>query len=146
MAKNFKNIACIKTEINKRSVVPLILVILAIFSLWHSDVLFGKRATKPYYPKLEFAISALNSLQKNNPNENIFYSPHSVYQALLVTYFGAAGNTERDLERVLGIKNKTDVQSGYKLEVALRAKQSQNESFEFASVDKLYVSNRITLK
>lgn len=137
----------------KSLLICIIISVLAVASIlsvsWKSS-LAKERPTKPYYPKLEFAISLLNLLQKNKPNENIFYSPHSVYQALLLTYFGAGGKTEKELENVLGLmkwaKNKTDIENAYKLEKGDQSKPFQNESLEFISIDKLYFSDRVNIK
>lgn len=137
----------------KSFLICIIISVLAVASilsvLWISS-LAKERATKPYYPKLEFSISLLNLLQKNKPNENIFYSPKSVYQALLLTYFGAGGKTEKELENVLGLmkwaKNKTDIENAYKLENGDQSKPFQNESVEFISIDKLYFSDRVNIK
>lgn len=38
-----------------------------------------KRAEKPYYGQLKMAISTLDILQKSDPYESVFYSPHSIY-------------------------------------------------------------------
>lgn len=108
-----------------------------------------KRTDKPYYSQLKFAISLLDSLQKNEPNKNIFYSPHSVYHALLLAYSGAAGETEKELKHILGLdwaETKADVEYLYKLERNVRANRFQNPSIEFNSVDKLYVSKDIKIK
>lgn len=36
-------------------------------------------AEKPYNWKLKIAISTLDVLQKSDPYENVFYSPHSIF-------------------------------------------------------------------
>lgn len=142
---NVKNIVDIR-------IISVVAVLSTLLLLWPSEVLYEhlQQTTKPHYPKLEFAISVLNLLQKNEPNVNIFYSPHSVYQALLLTYFGAAGKTKKDLEKVLGlmdwVESKAEVEYRYKFENELGIEQSHNESIEFISVNKLYVSNRIIIR
>lgn len=146
----------VKNIVNIR-IISVVAVLSTLLSLWHSEVLYEhvqqtqtEQITKPHYPKLEFAISVLNLLQKKESNVNIFYSPHSVYQALLFTYFGAAGKTKKDLEKVLGfmdwVESKAEVEYRYKFENDLRIEQSQKESAEFISVNKLFVSNRISIR
>lgn len=152
-----------------KTLIILIVSVLAVISirsfiwprLWPSEDLHEIRtfingtATKSYYPKLKFAISLLNSLEKGNPNENQFYSPQNLYQTLLVTYFGTAGETAKELENVLGLlynenfwaKNKSQVESAYLLE---REKLDQiqpllNESIDFISVNKFFVSTRVNI-
>lgn len=109
----------------------------------------GNQTVQPYYPRLKFAISVLDSLQKAKPSENIFYSPHSVLQALLLGYFGAAGETETELKHVLGLdwaKNKSDVADWYELEKEVQADRFQNSSVEFISADKLYMDEGIKIR
>lgn len=124
---------------------------LSVLWLWQSIVSADTQIAEPYYPKLKFAISLLDLLQKDQPNESIFYSPHSVYQSLLLVYFGAGGETEKELENVLGVldwaADKSAVERAYSLEKDLQAHQQfQNQSIEFVSVDKLYVSDRIKIR
>lgn len=72
-----------------------------------------------YYPRLKFAISLLEALQKEEAKENILFSPHSVYRTLLLAYFGAAGETETAFKNTLGLdwfKSKADVENLYQLE------------------------------
>lgn len=108
-----------------------------------------KRVEKPYYPRLKFATSLLKQLQQNNPNENIFYSPHSIYQALLLTYFGAAGESEKQLKNLLGLnltESKSDIQHAYIMEKNLRSNRFQDQLIELNSVDKLYFSTDIRIR
>lgn len=45
-----------------------------------------------------FTSNFLDAMQKANPNENLFFSPFSLYHALLLAYFGSAGHTEKKLK------------------------------------------------
>lgn len=102
-----------------------------------------KRLDKPYFSKLKFALSLLNSLQKNSAGEDIFYSPQSVYRGLLLAYFCAAGKTEEELANLLGLsdwaRSKEDAYSRDK------NVHVQNETVEYISISNLYVSNRIAI-
>lgn len=99
-----------------------------------------ERAAKPNYSHLKFAITLLNLLQKDKPNESIFYLPHSVYTTLLMAYFGAGGETEKELRQILLLdeaeSNKADVEYALKLRNE-RSNQLQNQSIELVSVEKL---------
>lgn len=121
--------------------------------LWlqqRSVILSENRSIDMSYPKLRFTISLLNSLQKNDPHGNIFYSPQSVYQALLSTYLGAAGETKKELESLLGLlywaNDETDVENAYKAEKDVRANSIENKFCELFSVDKLYFSDRVSIR
>lgn len=107
------------------------------------------RSDQLYYSKLKLAISILNGLNEEKPNENIFYSPFSVFRVLLQGYFGAAGETENELKHVLGLdwaKNKKDVEHWYKLEKDLLGNRYQNQSFEYFSAQKFYITDHIEIR
>jgi serpin B len=50
-----------------------------------------------------FSLDMLREAVAANPTGNVFFSPYSVYNALLLAYFGAANQTERSLKAVLRI-------------------------------------------
>jgi serpin B len=50
-----------------------------------------------------FSLAMLREAVAANPTGNIFFSPYSVYNALLLAYFGAANHTEKSLEAALRI-------------------------------------------
>lgn len=134
--------------------VTLVLAVILAFILWPNqqsqpNPTAVKRVEKPYYPKLRFAISLLNLLQKENPHKNVFYSPHNVYQALLFTYFGAAGETEKQLKTLLGLNSsisKDDIEHAYNTEKNERVKQFEDQLVEFNSVNKLYFDKDIIIR
>lgn len=101
-----------------------------------------QRAAKPCCSQLKFAITLLNLLQKDKPNESIFYSPHSVYTTLLMAYFGSGGETEEELRQLLLLdgaeSSKADVENAYILKNE-QSNRFQNQSIEFISVEKLYI-------
>ncbi|XP_031634251.1 serine protease inhibitor 88Ea-like [Contarinia nasturtii] len=112
-----------------------------------------KRTYQPYFGQLNFSLKILDSLQKEHPNENVFYSPHSLYRTLLLAYLGAGGETEKELKDLLGLhwaESKADIEYMYKLEKEVRAKrfqsQSQNQTIELNSVNKFYVSVYINMR
>lgn len=45
-----------------------------------------------------FTANFLDAMHKSNPNENLFFSPFSLYHALLLAYFGSANQTEKSLK------------------------------------------------
>lgn len=100
-----------------------------------------------YYRRLKFGISLLDLLQKTEPHKDIIYSPHSVYQAILLSYFGTAGETQWELNEILGLdlaKSKADVASSYQLDA--QTNRFQNGTIEFNSATKLYISKNIEIE
>jgi hypothetical protein len=58
------------------------------------DLFTGERA---------FSLDMLREVVAANPTGNVFFSPYSVYNALLLAYFGAGNHTELSLKAVLRI-------------------------------------------
>lgn len=56
----------------------------------------------------QFAFD-LYSQFKENKDENIFFSPYSIHVALTMTYEGARGQTEKEMQSVLHVLNDADV-------------------------------------
>lgn len=50
-----------------------------------------------------FSMAMLREAAAVNPTGNVFFSPYSVYNALLLAYFGAANHTEQALKATLRI-------------------------------------------
>jgi serine protease inhibitor len=45
-----------------------------------------------------FTALFLRALNEVTPNENVFFSPYSLYHALLLAYFGSRNTTEKELK------------------------------------------------
>lgn len=59
---------------------------------------FKYRAKNLYKGLTIFTAHFLEAMHKGNPNENLFFSPFSLYHALLLAYFGSANQTEKGLK------------------------------------------------
>lgn len=59
-----------------------------------------------YRGQLEFTLNLFNAINKAVPDDNIFFSPFSVYHSLLLAYFSAGGQTEQSLKQSLQINDK----------------------------------------
>jgi serpin B len=57
----------------------------------------------------EFAFELYSQFCKENPDENIFFSPYSILVALIMTYEGAKGKTAEEMQLVLHIPEDADV-------------------------------------
>lgn len=107
------------------------------------------RANKPYYPQLKFAISLLNELQKDEPNGNILYSPHTVYRLFLQILIGADGETEQELKKLLQlnwIERKADIEYVHSLHEGLWDNRFKNHKIELYSADKLFFSQDVVIR
>lgn len=59
--------------------------------------------TSLYRGQLEFTLNLFNAINKAVPEDNIFFSPFSVYHSLLLAYFSAGGQTEQALKESLQV-------------------------------------------
>lgn len=59
---------------------------------------FKYKARNLYKGLTIFTANFLDAMHKANPNDNLFFSPFSLYHALLLAYFGSANQTEKGLK------------------------------------------------
>lgn len=105
--------------------------------------------SKLYAGQQEFTLEMLDKVNRISSHENVFFSSYSVFNALLLAYFGSSQQTERSLKNVLKLtwtENKFDVMQAYRLEKSMRIKRSRNSSIEFRSADRLYFDKTVTVK
>lgn len=54
--------------------------------------------------RLQFSLEFMkNVFKKSKPGSNVFFSPHSIYQALLLSLFISDGDTEKNIKTALRI-------------------------------------------
>lgn len=89
----------------------------------------------------------LEQVYSSKPNENIFFSPISVYSALLLAYYGSAGVTQTELLSTLKLDwadSKEMVRSAYSLQKWYNKKLGSKNALGFASVDRVFLSQNLT--
>ncbi|XP_043283992.1 serine protease inhibitor 88Ea-like [Venturia canescens] len=97
--------------------------------------------------RIGFALDALRKASLIEPDDNLFFSPHSIHQAITLAYFGARGTTESSLKKALHIPeelSKVDVQRSYSLEKSLHQQKKEQgtepTSYEYNSANRLWIS------
>lgn len=78
--------------------------------------------------RLGFSLDALRKASLIEPDDNLFFSPHSLHQAITLAYFGARGTTESSLKTALHIPEeltKVDLQRSYSLEKLLNHQKKE---------------------
>ncbi|XP_014246543.1 serpin B3 [Cimex lectularius] len=76
--------------------------------------------------EMKFSVEMTKQAYTEQPNENLFFSPYSVYNALLLSYFIANGTTLAAVEKLLGLpkdKGKRDTVQMYE---AIREQTNKN--------------------
>jgi len=76
-------------------------------------------------------------------DENVFYSPYSVFTALAMTYEGAVGDTAVEMGNVLGIRNNNE--TVLKAMKCLYEYFNQNESYNISTANALWVRENFEL-
>merc|ERR1719367_623148 len=100
-----------------------------------------------------FSVNLVKALFKKYENEaieqNIFISPSSIYHTLMLSYFGALGETERELAKGLGFENltKSEVLKTYMFDRAYQAVRERTPGlgYVFKHANKLYFEQDLKL-
>ncbi|XP_042242620.1 serine protease inhibitor 2.1-like [Homarus americanus] len=78
---------------------------------------------------------------------NFFFSPFSIWNALVLAYFGSAGRTQEQLQRVLNLKNPADTLATYKAVDRLYAERQANTSDIVVNLaNRMYLNASIPLR
>ena len=92
---------------------------------------------------------AFYSKNQTGVHKNIFMSPASVYQTLVLAYFGAKDQTEKALSKTLGFGDleRSDVVKNYLFERAFQAIRDQdpNLGYELTHANKFFFDNSLPL-
>ncbi|OWR46462.1 seminal fluid protein CSSFP042 [Danaus plexippus plexippus] len=102
-----------------------------------------------YKNQLEFTLNLFNVINEAVPNDNVFFSPFSVYHALLLGYFAAGGQTEKALKeslRIADTQDKVNLLMAYKVDKHLRAVNNNSDSYEFTNVNKMFVDTALQVR
>jgi len=100
-----------------------------------------------------FSVNLVKALFKKYENEaieqNIFISPSSIYHTLMLSYFGALGETEQELAKGLGFENltKSEVLKTYMFDRAYQAVRERTPGlgYVFKHANKLYFEQDLKL-
>lgn len=97
----------------------LVLVLVAVVDVVTSQCVSSNDNQKPpSSPDLShtipFGLDLLKQFLQSGTSENLFFSPFSIWNALVLAYFGAAGITQEELETALRLTNKSDTLATYK--------------------------------
>lgn len=102
-----------------------------------------------YRGQLEFTLNLFNKINEAVPDDNIFFSPFSVYHSLLLAYFAAGEQTEQSLKRSLKIAenmDKVNLMTAYKVDKNARLTNNNSDSYEFTSANKMFVANELQVR
>jgi len=92
-----------------------------------------------------FGLSLIGKLTADEPAKNVFVSPFSVSQALGLAYNGAAGETQQQIGRALGIDGISQGDSNQANKNLLDSLQNQDPKFTISVANALWANQGITL-
>ncbi|XP_064083429.1 leukocyte elastase inhibitor A-like [Macrobrachium nipponense] len=93
---------------------------------------------------VDFGLGLYKQLTLERPSENFISSPYSIWAALVVVYFGAAGNTQAQLAKVLQVADKPSANRLWKgLEHLYKQEYSTTISVDVAN--RAYINESFTL-
>lgn len=101
----------------------------------------------------DFSVRLIKTLfqdfNSTGVDRNIFVGPSSIFQTLLLAYFGSAGTTEAELVQTLGFGglSRPAVQKSYLFERAFQAVRERNPDlgYKLTHANKLYFDRRVPL-
>lgn len=97
-----------------------------------------------YRGQQDFSLSLLEQVNKRQPaTENVFFSPISVYQALIMAYFLSSNQTEKALHKTLRLRttqDKIDILKAYKFD------KNSKQAYEFSNANRIYYASQLKVK
>ncbi|XP_017057596.1 serine protease inhibitor 88Ea [Drosophila ficusphila] len=96
-----------------------------------------------------FSISMLKQVRRHQPNGNLFFSPFSTYNALLLAYFGSSGVTEKQLYNGLNLKwssSKEAVRSAYRMEKVQSSIRWRQSPLTLSSANRIFVDESVKVQ
>lgn len=95
----------------------------------------------------DFGLDLFKELYDHTTQKNFFYSPYSVWNALVLAYFGSRGNTETQLARVLNVPDKVSTLNNWrKLEFLYTMRALNNSDYTFNLANRAYFDNSLQLE
>ncbi|XP_042886311.1 serine protease inhibitor 2.1-like [Penaeus japonicus] len=96
---------------------------------------------------VSFAFDLFRELLDRTPQEgNLFFSPYSVWNGLVLAYLGAEGKTRQEMEQVMGVRNKVStLKTWWLLEHMYKANRVKNSFNTFVLANRVYVDARVPL-
>ncbi|XP_063608212.1 serine protease inhibitor 2.1-like [Penaeus indicus] len=93
---------------------------------------------------VSFAFDLFRELLDRTPAEgNLFFSPYSVWNGLVLAYLGAEGKTRREMEAVMGVREKVStLKTWWLLERTYQSQQIKNSFNTFVLANRVFVDAR----
>ncbi|EDV48961.1 serine protease inhibitor 88Ea [Drosophila erecta] len=96
----------------------------------------------------DFSIALMKQIREMYPYGNLFFSPFSTYNALLLAYFSSSGATESELAQGLNLgwaSSKQQVLTSYTLGKRQDESRSRQNPMELSSVNRIFVDQSVNV-
>ena len=97
-------------------------------------------------------LKFLSNFESKDSSEGLLISPFSVWSALIATYMGSRGDTEREIKQVLQIEDipKPAVGMSYQglqlwYQIKKNASTSNNKKYSYAAANRIFVNEKMKL-
>ncbi|XP_068212562.1 uncharacterized protein [Palaemon carinicauda] len=95
----------------------------------------------------DFGLDLLRQFNGFNPEENVIFSPYSIWSALSLAYFGSAGETESQLQAALRTDSKIGTLRMHKaLDLTYQLRNLIGVNYVFKLANKLYVDKALPFR
>lgn len=95
----------------------------------------------------DFGLDLLRELVPDGSQENVFFSPYSIWSALALAFFGSSGNTEVELQSALRVSSKIGTLRLWKaLEITYQLRSLIGGSYTFNLANRIYVDENISFR
>lgn len=95
----------------------------------------------------DFGLDLFKTIFPYNSTSNFFFSPYSIWNALILAYFGSGGNTQAELEHVLRVSDKVQTLKNWRtLEFLYQMRQANNSDYTFNLANRAYFDNSLSLR
>ncbi|XP_069170361.1 leukocyte elastase inhibitor-like [Procambarus clarkii] len=94
-----------------------------------------------------FSLDLFKQFNPPNTPGNFFFSPYSIWNALVLAYFGSGGRTRQQLQETLHLRDSALTLATYKALDRLYAERQANTSeYVIDLANKVYMDNNVTLR
>jgi len=95
----------------------------------------------------EFGLDLFKELYDHTTPSNFFFSPYSVWNALILAYLGSRGDTEAQLSKALYVPDKVSTLNNWrKLEFLYEMRGINNTDYTFNLANRAYFDNTVQLE
>ncbi|KAG8300767.1 hypothetical protein J6590_069375 [Homalodisca vitripennis] len=100
------------------------------------------------YSRMELAVDLLRSVTSQDPSQNVFLSPYSIFSAFQLLFFATSGYSEKIMRTFLHIPHnltKNDVVGIYALD-RQQNEQNNTNDYELNSANKIYIQQDLDIR